>query len=139
MLVKIQGTPLADVDDLDPFEFVRTIAVARILMPASYVRLSAGRQEMSDEAQALCFLAGANSIFYGERLLTTDNPETDHDTLLFKRLGIHALDPRCESSDEATEEVLRAQVAEKEAEDRGMFYNAMDKRPAKVVLGKRDA
>ncbi|RAV23855.1 biotin synthase, partial [Staphylococcus warneri] len=75
MLVKIEGTPLADVDDLDPFEFVRTVAVARILMPESYVRLSAGRQEMNDEAQALCFLAGANSIFYGERLLTTDNPE----------------------------------------------------------------
>ncbi len=89
MLVKIEGTPLADVADLDPFEFVRTIAVARILMPESYVRLSAGRQEMHDEAQALCFLAGANSIFYGERLLTTDNPEATHDRLLFDRLGIH--------------------------------------------------
>ncbi|HBS14508.1 MAG TPA: biotin synthase, partial [Alcanivorax sp.] len=68
----------SDVDDLDPFEFVRTVAVARILMPKSYVRLAAGRQEMNDEAQALCFMAGANSMFYGERLLTTDNPEATH-------------------------------------------------------------
>ncbi|MEJ2621688.1 MAG: biotin synthase BioB [Candidatus Thiodiazotropha sp.] len=88
MLVKIEGTPLSEVEDLDPFEFVRTIAVARILMPNSYVRLSAGRGEMSDEMQALCFLAGANSIFYGERLLTTDNPETDRDRLLLERLGM---------------------------------------------------
>ena len=88
MLVKIEGTPLSDVDDLDPFEFVRTVAVARILMPKSYVRLAAGRQEMNDEAQALCFMAGANSMFYGERLLTTDNPEATHDHQLFQRLGI---------------------------------------------------
>ncbi|MES9942892.1 MAG: biotin synthase BioB [Candidatus Thiodiazotropha sp. 6PLUC2] len=88
MLVKIEGTPLSKVEDLDPLEFVRTIAVARILMPNSYVRLSAGRGEMSDEMQALCFLAGANSIFYGERLLTTDNPEADHDRALLQRLGM---------------------------------------------------
>jgi biotin synthase len=88
MLVKIEGTPLSEVEDLDPLEFVRTIAVARILMPSSYVRLSAGRGEMSDEMQALCFLAGANSIFYGERLLTTDNPEADRDRLLLERLGM---------------------------------------------------
>jgi biotin synthase len=88
MLVKIEGTPLSEVEDLDPLEFVRTIAVARILMPNSYVRLSAGRGEMSDEMQALCFLAGANSIFYGERLLTTDNPEADRDRLLLERLGM---------------------------------------------------
>ncbi|MES9850512.1 MAG: biotin synthase BioB [Candidatus Thiodiazotropha sp. L084R] len=88
MLVKIEGTPLSQVDDLDPLEFVRTIAVARILMPSSYVRLSAGRGEMSDEMQALCFLAGANSIFYGERLLTTDNPEADQDRALLQRLGM---------------------------------------------------
>jgi biotin synthase len=91
MLVKIEGAPLADVDDLDPLEFVRTIAVARILMPQSMVRLSAGRTDMSDEMQALCFFSGANSIFYGERLLTTDNPAVDHDRQLFSRLGIHAL------------------------------------------------
>ncbi|MAX54948.1 MAG: biotin synthase BioB [Alcanivoracaceae bacterium] len=136
MLVKIEGTPLADVDDLDPFEFVRTVAVARILMPESYVRLSAGRQEMNDEAQALCFMAGANSIFYGERLLTTDNPEANHDQQLFKRLGIHPLDPRHEASDEAHEEAIKAQVAEQEAEEAGLFYNAMDKRSAKHVLDK---
>ena len=90
MLVKIEGTPLADVDDLDPFEFVRTVAVARILMPQSYVRLSAGRQEMNDEAQALCFMAGANSIFYGEQLLTTGNPQFVEDQNLFQRLGLQA-------------------------------------------------
>ena len=136
MLVKIEGTPLADVDDLDPFEFVRTVAVARILMPESYVRLSAGRQEMNDEAQALCFMAGANSIFYGERLLTTDNPEANHDQQLFKRLGIHPLDPRHEASDEAHEEAIKAQVAEQQAEEAGLFYNAMDKRAPKHVLDK---
>jgi biotin synthase len=91
MLVKVEGTPLYNVEDLDPLEFVRTIAAARILMPQSMVRLSAGRTEMNDECQALCFLAGANSIFYGERLLTTDNPDADHDRRLFERLGIHTL------------------------------------------------
>ncbi|MEW7985180.1 MAG: biotin synthase BioB [Candidatus Thiodiazotropha sp.] len=88
MLVKIEGTPLYNAEELDPFEFVRTIAVARLLMPHSYVRLSAGRTEMGDEMQALCFLAGANSIFYGERLLTTDNPEADRDMRLLRRLGM---------------------------------------------------
>jgi biotin synthase len=89
-LVRVAGTPLADAAALDPFEFVRTIAVARILMPRSHVRLSAGRGEMSDEMQALCFLAGANSIFYGEKLLTTGNPDTEHDQSLFRRLNIVA-------------------------------------------------
>ncbi|RDH89243.1 MAG: biotin synthase BioB [endosymbiont of Seepiophila jonesi] len=88
LLVQVEGTPLFGTDALDPFEFIRTIAVARILMPESYVRLSAGRNEMSAEMQALCFLAGANSVFYGERLLTTDNPETDSDRVLFDRLGM---------------------------------------------------
>ena len=87
-LVQVQGTPLAGTALLDPFEFVRTIGVARILMPASMVRLSAGRAEMSDELQALCFFAGANSIFYGEKLLTTGNPDVEHDQQLFARLGI---------------------------------------------------
>ncbi len=90
-LVKVEGTPLENVDDLDPFEFVRTVAVARILMPSSYVRLSAGRQQMNDEMQALCFLAGANSIFYGERLLTTENPQTLQDQKLLQRLGMAGL------------------------------------------------
>jgi len=88
LLVQVEGTPLYGAEELDPLEFVRSIAVARILMPASYVRLSAGRTGMSDEMQALCFLAGANSIFYGERLLTTDNPGADHDQELFERLGV---------------------------------------------------
>jgi biotin synthase len=88
-LVQIKGTPLDGIDNLDPFEFIRTIAVARLIMPKSYVRLSAGRMEMNDEMQALCFFAGANSMFYGERLLTTDNPEENHDKYLFSRLGIH--------------------------------------------------
>jgi biotin synthase len=87
-LVKIPGTPLADVEDLDPFDFVRVIAVARILMPTSYVRLSAGREQMNDQMQALCFFAGANSIFYGDRLLTTSNPLATSDKALFTRLGI---------------------------------------------------
>ena len=88
LLVQVEGTPLFGAEGLDPFEFVRTIAVARILMPGSYVRLSAGRSEMSDELQALCFLSGANSIFYGERLLTTPNAEADRDERLFERLGL---------------------------------------------------
>jgi biotin synthase len=88
MLVRVEGTPLAGTDKLDPFVFVRTIAAARIMMPESRVRLSAGRTDMSDELQALCFLAGANSIFYGERLLTTDNPVADSDRRLFRRLGL---------------------------------------------------
>ncbi|MEN8802155.1 MAG: biotin synthase BioB [Thiogranum sp.] len=88
LLVRVEGTPLADQGDLDAFEFVRTIAVARILMPQSRVRLSAGREQMNDELQALCFLAGANSIFYGEKLLTTPNPEADQDRQLFERLGL---------------------------------------------------
>jgi biotin synthase len=93
MLVQVEGTPLQGAAKLDPIDFVRTIAVARILMPASYVRLSAGRTDMSDETQALCFLAGANSIFYGEKLLTTDNPETNHDQALFDKLGLKPLQP----------------------------------------------
>jgi len=88
MLVKVEGTPMQGLDDLDHFDFIRTIAVARITMPASHVRLSAGREEMNDEMQALCFLAGANSIFYGEKLLTTGNKDAENDQMLFKRLGL---------------------------------------------------
>ncbi len=91
LLVKVEGTPLAENEDIDPLEFVRTIAVARLMMPKSYVRLSAGRESMSDELQAMCFLAGANSIFYGDKLLTTDNPGTEHDQKLFARLGINTV------------------------------------------------
>ena len=89
-LVQVPGTPLHGQDPIDPFDFVRTLAVARILMPLSYVRLSAGREEMSDELQALCFMAGANSIFYGEKLLTTGNPDVARDRNLFARLGLKA-------------------------------------------------
>jgi biotin synthase len=89
--VKVEGAPLAQVDDLDPLDFVRTIAVARITMPTARVRLSAGRQQMSDAVQALCFLAGANSIFYGEQLLTTGNPEVEKDRALLDKLGMHSV------------------------------------------------
>jgi len=89
-LIAVKGTPLEDAEAIDSFDFVRMIAVARIMMPESYVRLSAGRENMSDEMQAMCFFAGANSIFYGDKLLTTDNPEVDRDIQLFKRLGITA-------------------------------------------------
>jgi biotin synthase len=88
-LVRVEGTPLEQQPGIDPLEFVRTIAVARILMPHSHVRLSAGRSAMTDEMQALCFLAGANSIFYGEKLLTTGNPDTAGDDALFAKLGLH--------------------------------------------------
>jgi biotin synthase len=89
MLVKVEGTPLAKEDQVDPIEFVRMIATARIMMPHSMVRLSAGRMEMSDEMQALCFIAGANSVFAGEKLLTTPNPGDNHDNKLMRRLGMH--------------------------------------------------
>jgi biotin synthase len=91
-LVQVEGTPLHGVEPLDPFEFVRTIACARVTMPEAMVRLSAGRQEMSDGVQALCFLAGANSIFYGEKLLTTSNPEAERDEALFARLGLRRME-----------------------------------------------
>jgi len=87
-LVQVEGTPLHGTEPLDPLDFVRTIAVARILMPRSHVRLSAGRTEMSDEMQALCFFAGGNSIFYGDKLLTTDNPDATRDRALLARLGM---------------------------------------------------
>jgi biotin synthase len=96
-LVQVEGTPLAGTATLDPIEFVRTVALARVLMPRSHVRLSAGRAEMSDEMQALCFLAGANSIFYGEKLLTTGNPDTGSDHALFARLGIRPEASACGS------------------------------------------
>ena len=90
-LVRVEGTPLADTEELDPLDFVRTVAVARITMPTALVRLSAGRQQMSDAVQALCFLAGANSIFYGEQLLTTGNPDVEKDRALLDKLGMYPL------------------------------------------------
>jgi biotin synthase len=97
-LVRVKGTPLAGLDPLDPFELVRTIAAARITMPRSVVRLSAGREEMSDELQALCFLAGANSIFTGDKLLTTANPGVERDRGLFRRLGLVAMPAQADGS-----------------------------------------
>jgi len=91
LLVRVSGTPLEKGDDLDSLEFIRSVAIARIMMPKSYVRLSAGRENMSDEMQAMCFFAGANSIFYGEKLLTTPNPSANEDVQLFERLGIKAV------------------------------------------------
>ncbi len=91
-LVQVKGTALEGVQLLEPLDFVRTIAAARIMMPASFVRLSAGREEMSDEMQAMCFFAGANSIFYGEKLLTTSNPDADEDMALFAKLGLKPLE-----------------------------------------------
>lgn len=90
-LIRIPGTPLEGQEEVDPFDFVKTIALARILMPKAYIRLSAGREQMSDEMQALCFLAGANSVFYGEKLLTADNPIPENDQFLFERLGLERL------------------------------------------------
>lgn len=90
MLVRVKGTPLEEAKTVDEFEFVRTIAVARIMMPQSTVRLSAGREEMNEQTQSLAFLAGANSIFYGEKLLTTKNPEAVQDRKLFEKLGLQA-------------------------------------------------
>jgi len=101
-LVRVAGTPLENATELDPFEFVRTIAVARIAMPKSIVRLSAGRQQMSDELQALCFFAGAGSIFMGEKLLTTGNPDVEHDHALFRRLDLHPMRVEATAHDTCT-------------------------------------
>jgi len=121
MLVKVAGTPLENVEDLDPFEFVRNIAVARILMPTSHVRLSAGRESMSDELQAMAFFAGANSIFYGECLLTTPNPETHRDLQLFKRLGLRP-EQRIEEDDVAQTQAIEQQLIKQADEPK--FYDA---------------
>jgi biotin synthase len=100
MLIPIEGTPLADAKPIEPIEFVRTIAVARIMMPESYVRLSAGRTAMTDEMQALCFFAGANSMFVGDTLLTAGNPENDKDMDLFRRLGLEPMESETQSETE---------------------------------------
>ncbi|MBK8186964.1 MAG: biotin synthase BioB [Cellvibrio sp.] len=122
MLVKVEGTPLESEADLDPFDFIRTIAVARILMPASHVRLSAGREKMNDQTQALAFFAGANSIFYGEKLLTTANPETSKDMQLFKRLGINPEAYEVHETEAEQEEMIAHQLHEVQMDS--LFYNA---------------
>ncbi|NVK58000.1 MAG: biotin synthase BioB [Alteromonadaceae bacterium] len=126
MLVKVDGTPLDSVEDMEPFDFIRTIAIARIMMPKSYVRLSAGREEMNEQMQALCFMAGANSIFYGCKLLTTSNPDTHEDVLLFKKLGINSERTR-EYSDEAHEMVLGDALAQSKVASDDLFYDATSK------------
>ncbi|MFH0264949.1 biotin synthase BioB [Vibrio rumoiensis] len=114
MLVKVKGTPMENVDDVEPFDFIRLIAIARIMMPHSAVRLSAGRENMNEQMQALCFMAGANSIFYGCKLLTTPNPEEDTDLQLFKKLGINRLEVQ-QKPDEVQENDLMGQVIERVA------------------------
>ncbi|MDM3695339.1 biotin synthase BioB [Proteus mirabilis] len=121
MLAKIKGTPLADNEDVDPFDFIRTIAVARIMMPRSYVRLSAGREQMSEQTQVFCFMAGANSIFYGCKLLTTTNPTEDKDHQLFRKLGLNPERLSVSMGDQQQEDALLQAVAEKDTEQ---FYNA---------------
>ncbi|AYY79930.1 MULTISPECIES: biotin synthase BioB [Proteus] len=121
MLAKIKGTPLADNEDVDPFDFIRTIAVARIMMPRSYVRLSAGREQMSEQTQAFCFMAGANSIFYGCKLLTTTNPTEDKDHQLFRKLGLNPERLAVSMGDNQQEDALMQAVANKDTEQ---FYNA---------------
>ncbi|UBX47945.1 biotin synthase BioB [Providencia alcalifaciens] len=121
MLMKVEGTPMADNDDVDPFDFIRTIAVARIMMPSSYVRLSAGREHMNEQTQALCFMAGANSVFYGCKLLTTPNPDENKDIALFKKLNINP--ERIEMED--GEDLQAAKLAETLlTADNAQFYNA---------------
>jgi biotin synthase len=120
MLVKVEGTPLENVDDLDSFDFVRCIAVARIMMPNSHVRLSAGRTAMNEQMQAMCFLAGANSIFYGCKLLTTDNPETNQDVALFEKLGINTETVADESA--ISEKIVKTAIIDQQNSD--LFYNA---------------
>lgn len=121
MLVKVKGTPMENVEDLDYFEFIRTIAIARLMMPKSYVRLSAGREAMNEQMQAMCFLAGANSIFYGCKLLTTSNPETHEDVTLFKKLGINSAQTR-DYSDAAHEAALLEEIEDNTSQH--LFYDA---------------
>ncbi len=121
MLVKVQGTPLANAEDVDPFDFIRMLAVARILMPMSHVRLSAGREAMNEQMQALAFFAGANSIFYGEKLLTTANPQADKDMQLFSRLGIKP-EEREEHSDEVHQAAIEQALVEQKSSE--LFYDA---------------
>ena len=136
MLVKVEGTPFEALDDLDPFDFIRTIAVARIMMPASHVRLSAGREEMNEQMQAMAFMAGANSIFYGEKLLTTPNPEANKDMQLFKRLGIEpepyqAVEQRRQGQHQGQAHTQKSAVQHYQAKqaqpstpEQSLFYNA---------------
>ncbi|MFZ3514103.1 biotin synthase BioB [Vibrio harveyi] len=126
MLVKVKGTPLEEVDDVEPFDFIRLIAIARIMMPQSAVRLSAGRENMNEQMQTLCFMAGANSVFYGCKLLTTPNPSEDKDMMLFKKLGINSQEVS-QKPDEIEENELLDRVVERVAArptKDDLFYDA---------------
>ena len=122
MLVKVAGTPMADQADLDPFEFIRTIAVARLMMPKSYVRLSAGREDMNEQMQAMAFMAGANSIFYCDKLLTTPNPKANTDMQLFERLGIKPEEYQADKDSLQHEEDLHRAINEHKNDT--LFYSA---------------
>ena len=121
MLVKVKGTPMENNEDVDPFDFIRTIAVARIMMPSSHVRLSAGREKMNEQTQAMCFMAGANSIFYGCKLLTTPNPEEDKDLLLFRKLGLNPQQTEVLSGDIEQQQRLEQAL---QTPDTDAYYNA---------------
>ncbi|AEA97593.1 biotin synthase [Alteromonas mediterranea] len=138
MLVKVKGTPLDSVEDLDYFEFIRTIAVARIMMPKSHVRLSAGREAMNEQMQAMCFMAGANSIFYGCKLLTTSNPDTHEDVMLFKKLGINTERTR-DYSDEAHQQVLEEEIAQQQEQAEGSNDLFIDATKPKVAAKQQHA
>lgn len=125
MLVKVKGTPLDQQADVDPFDFIRTIAVARIMMPASHVRLSAGREKMNEQMQALCFMAGANSIFYGCKLLTTPNASENSDVSLFRRLGLRS-EPRSQKPDVVEEHALMEAITDQA--QGALFYDASQPR-----------
>ena len=122
MLVKIDGTPLAEVEDIDDFDFIRCIAVARIMMPKSHVRLSAGREAMNEQMQAMCFLAGANSIFFGCKLLTAGNPETNKDVMLFNKLGINTETIDATDDEKEDQRSLQTKIVDQQNSD--LFYNA---------------
>ncbi|AWS50979.1 biotin synthase BioB [Providencia rettgeri] len=121
MLMKVEGTPMADNEDVDAFDFIRTIAVARIMMPTSYVRLSAGREYMNEQTQALCFMAGANSVFYGCKLLTTPNPDENKDLALFRKLNIN---PERFETDEGDNHQAAKLAETLLTADNAQFYNA---------------
>ncbi len=131
MLVKVKGTPLEDQAEVDPFDFIRIIAVARILMPRSHVRLSAGREQMNDQMQALCFMAGANSIFYGCKLLTTPNSDENRDMQLFRRLGIRP-EQRMQKPDLMHEQAIREAVMDQQEENELFFDASKPRSTAKV-------
>ena len=122
MLVKVAGTPMENAEDIDPFDFIRMLAVARIMMPLSHVRLSAGREAMNEQMQALAFFAGANSIFYGDKLLTTANPQADKDMQLFSRLGILP-EEREDHADEVHQAVIEHALRDQKSSEQ--FYNAV--------------